>query len=134
MKGKHYFKLKLRQLNYNTIALDSILIEGVSLIASARETPDAVLTSSVFAHVGEIGAFVNIFAIDVTVAFWTEFLESNRSWFRTRITGMTPGFTDTTTADALEIMALKFFGADTVTVFEITRLLALINAPSGRVI
>ena len=117
-----------------TIALDSILIEGVSLIASARETPDAVLTSSVFAHVGEIGAFVNIFAIDVTVAFWTEFLESNRSWFRTRITGMTPGLTDTTTADALEIMALKFFGADTVTVFEITRLLALINAPSGRVI
>ena len=117
-----------------TIALDSVFVEGIALIAATRETSDTVLTSTVFAHVGKVGTFVDILSVDVTVTFRAEFFERNRTRFGTRIARVTPRFTDATTADALEIMALKFLGADTVTVFEVARLLALIDAPSGRLI
>ena len=117
-----------------TIAFDSVLVEGVSLITATGETSDTVLAPTVLAHVEKVGTFVDILSIDVTVTFGTEFFESDGARFGTRIARVTPRFTDAATADALEIVTLKFLGADTVTVFEVARLLALIDAPCGRVI
>ena len=47
---------------------------------------------------------------------------------------MTPSFSDAATADALQIMPIQFFCADSVPMLHVTRLLTLINASSGRII
>ena len=112
----------------NTIALDSVFVEGVALVAPTRETTDAVFAATVVAHVGECSAFVDIFAVDVAVSFWTKFFESDRARFWTRIASVAPSFADTATTNTLEVMALQFLGADAVSVVEVTRLLTLIDA------
>lgn len=118
----------------HTIALDSVLVQGVALVTAARETSDAILTAAVFTHVRELRAFVDVFAVDVTVTFGTKFLEGNRSWFGTRVASMTPRFSDGATADALQIVALHFLGADAVPVVKETRFLALVNTARSCVV
>ena len=66
-----------------TVAFDSILVEGVSLITATGETADTVLAPSVLAHVGKVGTFVDILSVDVTVTFGTEFFESDCTRFGT---------------------------------------------------
>lgn len=85
-------------------------------------------------HFGECRAFVNVLTVDVAVTFRAQFLESRRAWFRAGITSMTPCFTNTTTANTLEVMTPQFLGADTMSIIEVTGLLTLIDTTCGGVV
>ena len=86
------------------------------------------------AHIRESGTLVNIFSIDVTVPFRTELFEGGRSGLGARVAIVAPRFADAATADALQVVALELLHADAVPVVEVARLLALVDAPSARVV
>ena len=117
-----------------TIALDAVFVDGESLVAATGKAADAVLAASVIAHVGKLGALVDVFAIDVAVTLGAEFFESSRPGFGTRIAAETPGFADGAAADALQIVTVQIFGTDSVAVVQIAGFLALVDAACPRVI
>lgn len=104
------------------------------MVTAAVETSDAVLTAAVIAHVGEGRALVDVLAVDVAVAFWAEFLEGGRARLGARVAGVAPGFADAAAADAPQVVTLQLLGADAVAVVEVAGLLALIDAPGGRLV
>lgn len=104
------------------------------MVTTAVETADTVLAAAVIAHVGEGRALVDVLAVDVAVAFWAEFLEGGRARLGARVAGVAPGFADAAAADAPQVVALQLLGADAVAVVEVAGLLALVDAPGGRLV
>ncbi len=117
-----------------TIALDSVFVESVALVAATREATDAVFAATMVAHVGECCTFIDIFSVDVTVPFGAELLESDRARFWARIASVTPCFTDTATTNALQVVSFQLFGTNSVSVVEVARLLALIDTTGSSLV
>ena len=111
-----------------TDALDAVFVESVALVTATGEAADAVLAASIVTHVGEVSAFVDIFAVDVAGAFRTQFFESGCSRFWTRVATVSPGFADGAATDALQVVTFDLFGADAVPVVQVTRFLTLVDA------
>ena len=115
-----------------TVAFDAIFVQRVPLIAAAREAADAVLAAAVLAHAGKVGALVDVLAVDVAVPLGTELFEERRARLGARVARVTPRFADRAAADALQVVAFELLGADAVTVFQVARLLALVDAAHAR--
>jgi hypothetical protein len=111
-----------------TDALDAVLVESVALVTATGEATDAVLAASIVTHVGEVSAFVDVFAVDVAGAFRTQFFESGCSRFWTRVATVSPSFADGAAAHALQVVPFDLFGADAVPVVQVTRFLTLVDA------
>lgn len=58
------------------VALDAVLVDSKTLVTSTREAANAVFTTSVITHVGELDTLVDVFAVDVAVTFGAQLLES----------------------------------------------------------
>ncbi len=114
------------------MTLDAIFVEGVALVAAAREASYAVLAAAVGAHVGEAGALVDVLTVDVAVAFGAQLVEGRRARLGARVAGQAPGLADGAAAGALQVVALDLFGADAVPVLQVARLLALVDALGAR--
>jgi len=63
-------------LRLGTVALDAVLVDSKTLVTSTREAANAVFTTSVITHVGELDTLVDVFAVDVAVTFGAQLLES----------------------------------------------------------
>ena len=85
-------------------------------------------------HIGELDALVDVFAVDVAVTFGAQLFESGWTRFGAWFTAETPGFTDGAAADGFQVVAVHVFGAHAVTVVQVARFLALVDATSARFI